>query len=342
MASTPTNTTAADCGHAPHHTSLDPLETPEQDLEEVGHGAYNPHPDFACEPCSPLETSFRHSGWATDRRRVWNAMLSAGIRPNVLDRFATCGSAAWVMRHKTDARLRISCNTCRNRWCVPCARARAMKLAEQTRRWAIGKDLRFITLTLRHNSTPLDEQIARIYAAFKELRRRPCWKDTQEGGVAFLEVKLSKSNRWHPHLHIISTGSYLAQDTLSATWLAITGDSSIVHIAKVEDRKRIVTYCTAYCTKPTDNNVYRNRERLAEAMLAMRGTKLANTFGTARCIKLSATTDDLEPEQWEPVGRLDDIHRRAQEGDTWAQALIAQLSQKRSASPSPCSAVNSP
>jgi hypothetical protein len=189
--------------------------------------------------------------------------------------------------------------------------------------------VRFVTLTRRHSHAPLADQIDAVYEAFARLRRRAWWKDRVTGGAAFLEVKLSdRDGLWHPHLHLIVEGTFIPQRELSMEWLGVTCDSSIVDVrdCPTGDHSRVAAYVTKYVTKPASGCVYHNPEKLLEMMAAMKGRRLCLTFSSWRGLKLNDPPDPNPGKVWKPVGSIEQLARRAREGDEralryWAAAL---------------------
>jgi hypothetical protein len=170
----------------------------------------------------------------------------------------------------------------------------------------IAKSLRFITLTLKHGVGPLKTQIDRLGTCFTRLRHRKLWQSAVGGGASFVEIKRSKDGRhWHPHLHIVVEGRYLAQSALSADWLAVTGDSYVVDIRMIRDAAKVGSYVVKYASKPLDRSLYANPDWLDEAMIALRGRRLVATFGSWSHLALTAAGDD--PGDWEFVATLDDV-----------------------------------
>lgn len=288
---------------------------------------HRPHPDFAVQGVSQAESCFRHSGWAARRLQVFKSLLRTGTRSNRLDRFCNCGSGVWgeVNEAGTDARLR--CNTCNDRWCIPCQNTRAKIIVGNVTKLMQGRICRFITFTLRHSNTPLNDQITRLYQSFVKLRHREVWKDNVTGGAAFFEAKLGeRDGLWHPHLHVLVEGKFFPHAELSAAWHAVTGDSSIVFIEPVRDREGTASYVTKYVTKPADSSVFAVPDRLDELVCALRGRRLCTTFGSWRGEKLEEVPDDGV--KWRALGPLDTLKNRAREGDADAIRWLEVLARK--------------
>jgi len=164
-----------------------------------------------------------------------------------------------------------------------------------------NREVRFVTLTLRHSRTPLEDQLDRLYRSFNVLRRRKFWLAHVDGGAAFCETKVSeKDGLWHPHLHLVVVGSYMDQRTLSQEWLAVTGDSSVVDISRVRDEKTVGFYITKYVSKPLDSSLFTDESLLQEAIVALSGRRLCMTFGSWRGTPLVEV--EHGEEQWTRLG----------------------------------------
>jgi hypothetical protein len=282
------------------------------------------HSPEAFEHDSHLEVSFRHSGWQPTRRKVERAFQRTAQSLWRRNAFASCGMNAWVEESVDDPGVfRLRCDRCHDRFCVPCARERSHTIAANVRQYAADRTLRFITLTLRSTSEPLALLLNRLYDSFAKLRRYRCWLNTQQGGCAFLEIKWNPSrNRWHPHLHILAEGRYLAQPALKKAWRKATGDSFVVDIRAVRNLDIVTAYVVKYASKPLDGSFLSVPDRLDEAINALVGRKLCLTFGTWRGLALC---ESPERGTWRPICSLTDLLKDARDGDTEAQHIIHRL-----------------
>jgi hypothetical protein len=241
------------------------------------------------------------------------------------DAFANCGGSLYGWKRKDNTDVRLTADHCHDRFCVPCQTARARVIAAAAEGLIREHETRFVTLTLRASNTPLRDQLDRLYRSFAVLRRRGWWRSNVVGGAAFLEVKVGKnSGLWHPHLHILVEGSYLNQRQLSTEWYAVTGDSFVVDVRECSDPEGRARYVTKYVTKPASADVFEHTDRLDEFVCAMKGRRLCFTFGTWRGVQLDphAPPDG----EWEVIGKLDVLVRRALDGDgasrRWCEALL--------------------
>lgn len=296
---------------------LEPQETtPQQDPVSL---LFNP-PLF---PDEPVET-FRHRSWQQRRVRVAAALAVSGVSASRARRFSTCGCQAWVLRSTENPDdYRIVPDFCHDRWCVPCANARAYRITANLLTQLGDRQTRFVTLTLKASPHTLRQRIDRLLSAFANLRRRAFWKERVQGGCGFLEItRGSQGAHWHPHLHLILEGRYLPKEQLVATWLDLTGDSYVVDIKLVREQHVVGRYVTKYASKPLAPELLRSPEALAEAVAALRGRKLLYAFGTwARWRLLAQPTS----EGWTLFGHVNELLYRASMGDELADLVLTVL-----------------
>jgi len=268
--------------------------------------------------------TFRHSGWAGTRKLIRQAMADDWTSPRRLSRFDLCGSEPWLAVNPDNPdEFAVLTNHCRSRWCVPCSRERAARIMGNLRCKLNEGSVRFLTLTLKHSDTPLSNQIDRIYACFRHLRRAPFWQAKVQGGAAVLELTHGwKDDLWHVHLHCLLQGGYVRHADLKAEWHRITGDSYIVDIRPVGSPEHAARYVTKYITKPVPNTVIRKPEPLREMLSACSHRRLVLTWGTWRGLKLSAP---LSTVAWRTVCPLEDLYNRRDAGDLDAFNTILRL-----------------
>lgn len=210
------------------------------------------------------------------------------------DRFQDCGRYPWVAKRLDESeQFVIVSNRCRDRFCPSCARIKASTIAENLERHVKARTLRFITFTLVSTTLPLSLMLTKLYDSFRKLRANKVWKNTQEGGASFLEVKIGKgSGRWHPHLHVLCEGKFVRVQELRRVWERITGGSHQVWVELVRDKRAMLRYVTKYVSKPFDMNAIRNDDQLDELLVSLTGTHSALTFGSWRGLKLCAAIRD--------------------------------------------------
>lgn len=238
--------------------------------------------------------------------------------------FQDCGAYAYVYQTvNTPIEYRIGGSSCRDRFCVPCARDRSRVLATNVLTALDDQPARFLTLTLKTNDGPLSTQLDRLFSCFTLLRKRQLWHTAVTGGCAFLEINWSPSaSGWNVHLHCIIKGTYVSQSSLSAAWWKITGDSMILDIRIIRDKQHVGRYVTKYVSKPL-NSTYVNRpECFDEVVRALVGRRLCFTFGTWRGIKLTQTPEHGE---WINIGSFHEVLQRAKTGDVDALAAITYI-----------------
>lgn len=280
-------------------------------------------PSFS-EPNQSTDVTFRHSGWQRNRSLIRTALIAADAPENRIRRFDACGSFAWLEENiQEPGKYRIRATCCRDRFCVPCGGEKAFNLAMNVQDATAGKTLRFITLTLAETDDPLETQLTHLRDSWKRLRSSSTWSGTQKGGIAFLEIKWRTSRQtWHPHLHLIVEGTYLDKGELSSAWRQATGNSFIIDIRLITDRSTAIRYVTKYATKPLNNSLYADAEKLVEAIQAMKGKRLVQTFGTWTKLELGSKPTS---ESWSPVEPLANTLHRASLGDQWSIDTLNSL-----------------
>lgn len=267
---------------------------------------------------------FRHSGWAADRLLVVDALRAVPVPESRTDAFTHCGANAWVLQDKNNPQVhRISCDFCHDRFCRPCANARASVAARNLKQYLKDEPHRFLTLTIKSNEEPLATLLDRLAKSFQKLRRTSLWRHAVRGGAAFLEITWNAERRsWHPHLHCVIEGSYLRQNELADLWNLITGDSCIVHIRLIRNADATIGYVTKYAAKPMSTTFLRDAARLLEAVRAMAGRKMITTFGSWRGFKL---TEKQETGEWTPVMPLAALISAAGNGDENSLRILRSL-----------------
>lgn len=333
-------------------TSLDPPETDSQQAAYASLGPQPaPHPDREPPYLSDqsfqdvlrqrdlatteqtvtcphsLSVTFRHSGWEHNRLLIYRSLRRTDQPQSRQANYANCGSDAYILRSLDNPNIyRLAGSSCHDRFCQPCAQERSQAIALNVLELTDNRTIRFLTLTLKSSADPLSVQLDKLYTSFQALRRRQLWKSKVVGGVAFLEVTYSKDNEsWHPHFHILIEGYYLPHQKLKRIWYEITGDSYIVDIRPVNDRRTAAKYVTKYAAKPFNNTFLNRPDPLDEAILAFKGRKLLLTFGTWRGITLIRTPSEGS---WEHVAPLETIITNAAHGDPEANHILRCLTDR--------------
>ncbi len=277
-----------------------------------------------------LSQVFRHSGWAGHRRLVYQSLVRLNEPTSRIAGFSDCGFGAFILKSDGDPpRYRVAGSSCHDRFCTPCATERARTIAHNVLD-RMGTDrVRFITLTLSHSIDELSCMVDKLYESFRTLQRTKLWRKHVTGGVSFLEIKRSsRSDHWHPHLHVLAQGSYVEKPLLQAAWHRITGDSFIVDVRLAGGRKNVTHYVTKYASKPLNTSFIHDRLWLDEAIRALKGRRLCATFGKWRGTKL---LDNPSEEAWENLGSLTDWVLRAVRGDDDALYILNQIDTAKTA-----------
>jgi hypothetical protein len=326
---------SCECALCRNSSSLDPLESSVKINLESFLPTETPLDELS------LGGRFRHSGWASYRKKVWESLVRTGQTKTRLVAFATCGKDAWLMRSNEAEkcvdgnwrnRYKIQCTCCHDRLCTPCANSRSRVIQQHLLAQIGEKPVSFITLTLAGHDAGLREKVDRLYKHFRALRVHPTWADKVRGGAAFLEVKYSdKAARWHPHLHIICDADFIDQQDLCDAWRSITKDSFIVDIRRVRDAKVTGGYVTKYASKPLNTSFANDADLLDEAVMALKGRRLCLCFGSWYGTPLTYAEDETLADdlidaagyqRWCP---LDSLLASALNGDPSDIAILRQL-----------------
>ena len=201
---------------------------------------------------------------------------------------AGCRLNAWFAVKKLDLTVQVVTDSCRLRWCPLCSRVRSIFLSQNLELWVRKHPHpKLLTLTLKGSDEKLDIQIIRLYACFREFRRRKFWKALVRGGIWFFQIKKSaKSGLWHPHLHILLDSEFLPHALLKSTWHDVTGDSDIVDIRVIHKPEVAAKYVSRYSARPANLADYNRRDSL-ELVRALHGRRLCGKFGSAGTVDLS-------------------------------------------------------
>lgn len=267
---------------------------------------------------------FRHSGWRRDRERIVRALHDTQQPFSAQYEFQHCGTHAYVLQSVDDpTQFRVAGSACHHRFCLPCANERSRTIAINVLDRLGDKRARFLTLTLRSTTEGLAELLDKLTDSFSRLRRRAIWRKRVTGGVSFVELKWSDElQRWNVHLHAIVQGLYIKQGLLTQAWKHITGDSLIVDIRAVKDNRTVTRYVTKYACKPLHPSVLHDDDKLREAIVSLKGRRLATTFGDWRGVLLTPSPDE---QAWTNLGSLDSMIRQAESGDMDAGTICRSL-----------------
>lgn len=249
-----------------------------------------------------------------------------------LERMRDCGRYMWLEYSGTVDRYRNRASSCGMRICPHCgARARertelvlsSMLSRFEKRQW------RFVTLTLKHSSAALLEQLVFLRASFRRLRETVLWSRTQEYGKAIIEITYNKqSGSWHPHLHVLTSGKFVAQGKLSVAWSKASGGSPIVDIRTLKTQSGAIRYVAKYVGKsPALEDLDDADLLVSEYYLALNHKKMVISFGD-HPEPLAAVEDDddvVEPTDWQPLFSYDALIELARKGDVAALEVLEWL-----------------
>lgn len=248
------------------------------------------------------------------------------------DRMARCGLSGTVFYDRTSKRCILQPITCGVRTCSACCarhRQRIERIFSEMMGVPKPNEWRFITLTLRSTRAPLAAQLDWLQASFRRLRQTTMWKSTQRAGRGVIEITWNRETQmWHPHLHIVSKGSYLTQQILSNCWKKATQGSFVVDIRAIGSSKELSSYVSKYVGKPPDISDDPDAPKLIlEWHKALEKRRMVITYGKLPKIELS---EDLEqedevPADAIPLGNIDAIASAAERGDPWSLWVMACL-----------------
>jgi len=268
-----------------------------------------------------------------DRARVRDALARAAASDARRARFDDCGRHAWLYQKAgSPGEVKVAADTCRDRFCVPCTRDAAARVTRRLTAFLVGRQPRFITLTLKSADQPLAEQLTHLWRSFRRLRNQQVWRAAVDGGAAFFEVTANDTTGlWHPHLHVMVQGHFFDKHALSAAWKLASRGSFVVDVRIVKDPAKTTRYVAAYATKGYAAKLLRNPEKLPELIAALHGRRLCMTFGAWRELSLN---DPEAEEAWQPVMPFSELQQLNDAGDPWAIAMMHHL-QDREHNPCP-------
>jgi hypothetical protein len=211
-----------------------------------------------------------------------------------------CKTSAWFLRHKTTGEVRVGSNSCKVRFCPLCERAAKLTVTSQVYAGIRGvKRLRFLTLTLKHTSAPLGDQLDFLTACFRKLRKAKYFKARVQGGIWFLQLT-RPNGEWHPHLHCLLDGQYIEHAAIKRMWAHITKGSTIVDIRAVKQADKAAEYVARYAQQPTDPGKLLPEE-LDEVLDAFNGRHTKGCWGTLKGIPLTPQSAE-DAGDWELLG----------------------------------------
>jgi hypothetical protein len=264
------------------------------------------HPNETSLPERPVR-SYNDLCRGRDRAE-WDCVFRTmkSLHPIISDRrlfrFDHCLDQAYFYRHKETGKVAVFSAACRDRFCPVCSSRRSFDVSKKVTEWISKRhDVRFVTLTLRSSDVPLELQISSLYKDFARLRRDVRVRRSLAAGIWFFQTTFNlETGQWHPHLHCITVGSYLAKELLSEAWLAASGDSYVVDIRYVRDPREVASYVGRYAARP-----YRlidlPADRRQEVLLAFLSRRLFGTWGKLES-RPKITREKADISAWERVG----------------------------------------
>lgn len=220
---------------------------------------------------------------------------------DLTDQSKRCRTEAWVVQHEDTKQIRIASRKCNQRWCPMCSKTKRWIITNSVASWMKTAQFpKFLTFTLKSSPASLEVQVSRLYDAFRNLRKRAWWIRKVSGGVWFFQLTVNKATGlWHPHIHCLVDGEYIAHRFLSNEWLDLTCDSKIVDIRKVSDPEAAAEYVARYATVPGDLLLCTIAQG-ADMVIGLKGRRMCGTFGSASGISLRPQPSD-ERYKWHKV-----------------------------------------
>lgn len=246
-----------------------------------------------CEGRAPMEVAASSALYANVDERD---------KTDFTGRLHACRTKAWFVRHEDTGQVRVASKKCHLRWCYPCSEGRQVFITEQVLPWFNSAALpKLLTVTLRHTSSSLSDQVSFVYECFRKLRKRAFFKNRVRGGIWFFQVTQNpKDFTWHPHIHALIDSDYLDHQELKDHWAKITSGSTIIHIKSVYNPERTLKHAARYAARPSDLATIPIQDRL-ELFDAFHQRKICGTWGTARKISLRPKKPE-DADKWRNVG----------------------------------------
>lgn len=275
-------------------------------------------------PANATETSFRHSGWRSTRERVRAGFLRANASKARVERFDNCGAACSVAISPDGKRVKLSARYCRDRFCVPCTKARARVVQRNLLRWTAEMDPLMVTLTLRPQKSELRSMVTHLIQSFARLRAASFWKGNVDGGAYFIEItRGEKKDHWHVHLHAICDGGYISQKRLSGEWHRASRGSSIVHVTRCSRSTKGIAYAAEYAAKGWSGECLEKVDWIVELVDGLRGRRLLGTFDGWRGRRIEQ--EPIDSTGWTVLGDIVAIVDAAGRGDAFAGGILRGL-----------------
>jgi len=255
-----------------------------------------------------------HSGSASasssgdDSLALWGVLPSSGrsSEPETRENSLPCSTNTVTLMCADCAHEHVVEIGCNRRTCPDCMEKRYYRLRNE---YDVLNDHlsnpKILTLTMKH-----DYDVERLYdrltTAFSKLRRREVFQSVT-GGFYAVEVKPKPNGLWNVHLHAIIDGGYVPKGRLSEEWKDLTGDSYIVDIQSLRNRKAGVSYVLGYCasaSKVAEVWDGQPESRRIEYEEAVKHRRMIQTFGSM----FGVQKEESGPFQCEECGSTDWIN----------------------------------
>ncbi len=163
-----------------------------------------------------------------------------------------------------------------------------------------------LVLTQTHKKETRKQSVKRLKSAFDNLIRREFWKEHFKGGTWSVEFTKDRDNLHHTHLHIVGFRTrFFDIDLLRDEWLAVTGDSYVLHLDPITELSKGLLEVFKYVSKPLDMDRF-TAEDLRD-FLKLRNTHLFGSFGEFRKFKsgyVAADDDKISLPDYSRYGNL--------------------------------------
>jgi hypothetical protein len=237
------------------------------------------------------------------------------------DKLNLCGSRFRVVTCGSHIVARTPYEKCDFRLCPFCAARRAQKFAEKYARLSTlfmrrcGSPVTPVHLTLTQSqrageSYPTARK--RLLTNFKKLTRRNFWKEHFAGALVSVESTKPAAESWHVHLHLTAfRRSFFDTEKLRSEWLAVTGDSHVLRLDKIENLGDGLRETIKYAVKPSDIHGLTGDD--LRQLLLTKGAK--NIFAIGEFAKFCAEYEMTDAERAEFEPKKQDLTRRDDDGE---------------------------
>jgi len=279
---------------------------------------------------TPLQDAIHEKHQSTRDRTIQVLARSPLERlQNQALRMAGCGSYVDFAVDADNELIRRLTHRCKSRFCPFCQRQRGKDLAAKIERLILlMENPRTIVLTVKSEELPLKEHFHKLSKWFAQLRKHPDVKKHIINGVYTREATVNKrTGKFHPHLHIIYDGDYLAQKQLRRIWHTITGGSDIVWIQAVKNPLKMARELATYVIKPADADSWLD-STLESFAAAVHGMQMMHTFGKKFARDPYAEKRASLPREKLPTFSLTQLAWQARNDNADAVAMLLLIAQR--------------